>query len=121
MRMRDARDMKEVMSMTTGIDRRTGPAMVWIDHEQAIIATQDAEGATIVEHLERGSGEPETAFDARAVDEVVGRAPVNVAGPAFARTAFERVYTSMTHRPDRLVDVEPGMDAADVADTPARR
>lgn len=108
--------------MTTPRNRRsTRAATVWIDHEQAIIATQDAEGEPIVERLGRGAGEAEVAFDARAVDEVVDREPVTVAGPAFARTSFERVYTTMTHRPDRLVDVEPGFDATDVADTPARR
>ena len=51
-----------------GIDRRTGPALVWIDHEQAIIATQDADGATSSSISSAASVEPESAFDARAVD-----------------------------------------------------
>jgi hypothetical protein len=46
---------------------------------------------------------------------------VTVAGPAFARTSFERALVAVTHRPDRIVDVEPWMDAPDVADLPARR
>ena len=100
---------------------RIGEAMVWIDRDQAIITTADGDGQPIVEQLGRGRSEPEVAFGARAVDQVGDRGTVVVSGPAFARTSFERVYTSMTHRPERLVDVEPGIDAADVADHPARR
>ena len=32
---------------------------------------------------------------------------VLVSGPADIRTDFERVYVGITHRPDRLVDLEP--------------
>ncbi len=101
--------------------RPVGPATVWIDRDQAIITMLDDDGGHRIERLGRGPGEPEQAFDARTVDEVLDRDQVIVAGPVFARTAFERVYSAMTRRPDRLVDVEPWIDAADVADTPARR
>lgn len=101
--------------------RPVGPATIWIDRDQAIIAMLDAHGAPAVERLGRGPGEPEHLFDARTVDEVLDRNSVIVAGPAFARAAFERVYVAMTQRPDRLIDVEPWIDAGDVADTPARR
>jgi hypothetical protein len=43
----------------------------------------------------------------RMVDQVVDEERVVVSGPAFARTDFERAYTALTYRPDRLVDVEP--------------
>ena len=55
------------------------------------------------------------------MDEVLDRDQVNVAGPAYARTSFERAYVAVTHHPERIVDVEPGIDAHDVADHPARR
>ncbi len=96
-------------------------ALVWIDHQQAIIATQDRDGAPLVERLGRGALEPESAFAARVVDELVDAGTVTVAGPAYARTPLERALVAVTHRPDRIVDVEPWMDAADVADVPARR
>jgi hypothetical protein len=32
---------------------------------------------------------------------------VVVSGPADVRTQFDRAYVAVTHRPDRLVDVEP--------------
>jgi hypothetical protein len=96
-------------------------ALIWIDHEQAIIATRAGGGSPFVERLGRGAFEPEAAFEARAVDELVDSDLVTVTGPAFARTSFERALVLVTHRPDRIVDVEPAMDAADVADLPARR
>ena len=96
-------------------------AMIWIDHEQAIIAMRQRDGAPFVERLGRGAFEPESAFEARAVDELVDSGTVTVAGPAFARTSFERALVAVTHRPDRIIDVEPWMDAPDVADLPARR
>lgn len=96
-------------------------AMIWIDHQQAIIATRHPDGTPLVERLGRGAFEPEAAFEARAVDELVDFGVVTIAGPAFARTSFERALVAVTHRPDRIVDVEPWMDAPDVADFPARR
>lgn len=96
-------------------------SMVWIDHEQAIITTREGHGAPLVERLGRGRFEPEAAFEARAVDEVVDAPSVMVSGPASARTSFERALVAVTHRPDAIIDVEPWMDAPDVADFPARR
>ena len=96
-------------------------ATVWIDHEQAIIATHDLDGSPVVERLARGTTEPEAEFEGRAVDEVLDRDQVNVAGPAYARTSFERAYVAVTHHPERIVDVEPQVDAHDVADLPVRR
>ncbi len=96
-------------------------AMIWIDHQQAIIATRHGDGSPFVERLGRGPFEPEASFEARAVDELVDYGTVTVSGPAFARTSFERALVAVTHRPDRIIDVEPWIDATDVADFPARR
>ena len=101
--------------------RHPADAMIWIDHQQAIIAMRRGDGSPFVERLGRGPFEPESAFEARAVDEIVDSGTVTVAGPAFARTSFERALVAVTHRPDRIIDVEPWMDAPDVADFPARR
>lgn len=96
-------------------------SMVWIDHEQAIITTHEGHGIPHVERLGRGRFEPETAFEARAVDEVAAAPSVMVSGPAAARTSFERAFVALTHRPGAIVDVEPWIDAPDVADFPVRR
>ena len=82
-------------------------AVVWIDHDQALIVEQASDGGRTVELLDRALAESEAAFEARTVDEVMADDRVVVSGPAFARTDFERAYVAVTHRPDRLVDVEP--------------
>ena len=108
--------------MTTRQAERTrSGAVVWIDDRQAIITTTSDDGHPLVEQLGRGATEPEAAFDARTVDAVLDRDPVTVAGPAFARVAFERAFVAVTHQPERLVDVEPQVDAHDASRYATRR
>lgn len=82
-------------------------AAVWIEHDLAVIVEQWPDGHENVERLDRIPPESEAAFEARTVDEVLDEDRVVVSGPAYARTGFERAYVAVTHRPDRLVDVEP--------------
>ena len=82
-------------------------AVVWIDHDQALIVEQCGDGWKSAELLDRAPAESEAAFEARTVREVADDDRLTVSGPADARTDFERAYVAMTHRPDRLVDVEP--------------
>jgi hypothetical protein len=91
---------------------RRRQALVWIDHDQAVIVEQGLSGRNAVELLNRGAAETEAMFDVRAVVAVVDRDRVVVSGPAHARTDFERAYVAMTRRPDRLVDVEPSTASA---------
>jgi hypothetical protein len=92
---------------TTQNKRAKREAIVWIDHDQAVIVEQGADGRQSVELLDRAPDESEAAFEARTADQVVDEDRIVVAGPAYARTDFERAYVELTHRPDRLVDVEP--------------
>lgn len=85
---------------------RRREAVVWIDHEHAVIVEQGPDASPDVEVLSRRLTEAESAFDGRAVDQVLRDERVVVTGPAFVRTRFERAYVAVTHRPDRLVDVE---------------
>ncbi len=78
-----------------------------IDRRRAIIVDRDSEGIETVEVLERRPTETAAGFEARTVDEVIDETRVVVSGPADARTEFDRAYVALTHRPDRLVDVEP--------------
>jgi hypothetical protein len=87
-------------------------AIVWIDHEQAVVVGLAGDHVDEVTRIGRRRGEREAAFEARAVDEVLDRDRVVVAGPAFARTQFEREFVALTKRPDRLVDHEPTAEAA---------
>lgn len=106
------------------MDTRTRPdAIVWIDHETAIVTDLDLGGdrPPVVECLARGANESGTDFEARAVDEVIDETTVAVAGPVAARLSFERRFVAVTHRPDRIIDLDTAVDATDVADHPARR
>lgn len=91
----------------TADGRPSHKVIVWIDHDQAFIVGQGPDGRETVELVDRAPGETEADFEARTVGEVVDDDRVVVSGPAYARTGFERAYVAMTHRPDRLVDVEP--------------
>lgn len=82
-------------------------AVVWIDYDWAVIVEQGPGCRDRVELLDRRPAESTEGFEARTVDEVIDKQRVLVSGPEYARTTFERAYVSMTHRPDRLVDIEP--------------
>jgi hypothetical protein len=90
----------------TADGRPTHKVVVWIDHTQAFIVGQGSDGRESVELVDRAPGETEADFEARTVGEVIDDEQVVVSGPAYARTGFERAYVAVTHRPDRLVDVE---------------
>jgi hypothetical protein len=91
----------------TADERPAHKVVVWIDHNQAFIVGQDPDGRETVELVDRAADESEAEFEARTVGEVADDDRVVVSGPAYARTGFERAYVAATHRPDRLVDVEP--------------
>jgi hypothetical protein len=91
----------------TADERPAKKVVVWIDHSQAFIIGQGPDGRETVELVDRAPGEAEAEFESRTVGEVVDDERVVVSGPAYARTGFERAFVATTHRPDRLVDVEP--------------
>ncbi|HEX7472612.1 MAG TPA: hypothetical protein VF323_05990 [Candidatus Limnocylindrales bacterium] len=76
-----------------------------------MIVDERSDGQKAVEHLHRAPAESEATFDVRAIDEVIDRERVVVSGPSDARLEFERAYVAVTHRPDRLTDVEPAIAA----------
>ena len=90
---------------------RRRQALVWIDHDQAVIVEQGPSGRNAVDLLNRGATETEAMFEGRTVEAVIDRDRVVVSGPAHARNEFERAFVAITHRPDRLVDVEPNRPA----------
>jgi hypothetical protein len=82
-------------------------AVVWIDRDWAVIVEQGLDCRDTVAVLDRRPAESEAIFEARTVEEIIDHDRVVVSGPCEPRTKFERAYVAMTHRPDRLVDVEP--------------
>jgi hypothetical protein len=97
-------------TQTTPAKPEPTEALVYIDHAHAVIVEHEPDGREVIEVLNRKRAETETAFEGRAADEVADQDRVVVSGPAFARTDFERAYVALTHRPDRIVDVEPTAD-----------
>jgi hypothetical protein len=80
-------------------------AAVWIDDGQALIVARGPDSEETIELIDRMPGESTVTFEARTVDEVLDEDRIFVRGPAAARLEFERSYTAVTHRPDRIVDV----------------
>jgi hypothetical protein len=80
-------------------------ASIWIDDDEAVIRSHGSDGHAILDRLVRHHGESPMAFDVRVVDEVRDDVPLAVDGPDRARLRFERAYVSVTHRPDRLIDI----------------
>jgi hypothetical protein len=94
-------------SRPTGPTRPTTEAVVRIDQDQALILARTTEGEDALQVLARGPSETEAVFDGRILDGVIGMDRVIVSGTLDARTAFERAYVGVTHRPDRLIDIGP--------------
>jgi hypothetical protein len=97
--------------LTSETDGTRSEAVVWIDREQAVIVAGARDGSERVEVLDRALIETESAFETRTTDAVLDADRVLVSGPADVRTDFERTYVAITHRPDRLVDLEPRRSA----------
>jgi hypothetical protein len=81
-------------------------AVVWINGQEAIVATMAYEGRITTCEVFRGTS-PELGYLAQVVRVIGDRERVVILGPSSARLALEREYVAIYKRPDRLVDVEP--------------
>lgn len=83
-------------------------ASVWIDHNQAVVIDHGPISSdSTVNVLVRASLEPEANFQAQIVEDVADDARILVGGDSDVRTAFDRTFVAITHRPERLVDAPP--------------
>jgi hypothetical protein len=90
-------------------ERATACAVVWIDAGSALIAATLPDGRL---ELSEVLAQPAETWDqfpylARVVDRIGDRERIVILGPGPERTALEREYVTIHHRPDRLIDVEP--------------
>lgn len=95
------------------LEQAESVAEVWIGHQQALVVGHEFGRVGRLDVLDRGPAESEAAFDLRAVEAVIDEDRVLVEGPTDARIGFERAYVAITHRPDRLADVQPMTSALD--------
>jgi len=94
--------------MAAVIGRPVGDALVWVDKERVILAEPGPAGFRIEEQVLKGDEASELETLAGVARQVEDRDHVFVGGSADGRLAFEREYVSLSHRPDRLVDVDLG-------------
>jgi hypothetical protein len=86
---------------------RRPDAITWVDRRRAIVARRTSRGAIDVEEFPFPPDEPGRLLAIAAVVHAIGESDrVVVMGPESARTRLEREYVAISHRPDRLVDVE---------------
>ena len=84
----------------------TPTAVVWINARHAVVAVAHGEAGGITSSTVERMIESEADFVARIVGAVGDSERVMVLGPASLRLAVQRAYVAISHRPDRLVEVE---------------
>ena len=82
-----------------------GGAVVLLAATEAVVARTRADGRDeIVRVRRRAHRAGALPFFVRVLHEIGDRAPVVILGGAAERTAFEREFVAVSHRPDRLLD-----------------
>lgn len=86
---------------------RRPDAITWVDRRRAIVARRMPGGAVDVEEFTFPQDETGRQLAFAAVAHAIGESDrVVVMGPESARTRLEREYVAISHRPDRLVEIE---------------
>lgn len=88
--------------MTMNATKARQTAIVWINAQNAIVASPQPDGGVATAKIDRGA-EPEIQYLAHVVHTIGDRERVLIMGTSSARLALEREYVSINHRPDRLV------------------
>ena len=82
-----------------------GGAVVLLGATEAVIARTRPDGHDEIVRVRRHSRSADgPSFFLRALRELGDRSPVLILGPAPERTAFEREFVMVSHRPDRLLE-----------------
>jgi hypothetical protein len=83
---------------------RLGGAVVLLAATEAVIARTRPDGRDEIVRVPRRGGRNAPAFFLRVLHELGDRAPVVILGAGPDRTAFEREFVMVSHRPDRLLE-----------------
>jgi hypothetical protein len=84
---------------------RLGGAVVLLAAQEAVIARTRPDGHDEIARVRRRARAADAPpFFVRILHEVGDRSPVVVLGAAAERTAFEREFVMVSHRPDRLLE-----------------
>ncbi len=86
--------------------------MVLLAATEAVVARTRPDGHDEIARVARRSGRTGApSFFLRVLHELGDRAPVVIMGAAPERTAFEREFVRVSHRPDRLLEEASVHDA----------
>jgi hypothetical protein len=89
-----------------------GGAVVLLAATEAVIARTRPDGRDEIARVKRRSRRPQApSFHIRVLHELGDRAPVLIMGASAERTAFEREFVAISHRPDRLLEEASVHDA----------
>ena len=84
---------------------RLGGAVILLAATEAVMARTRADGRDEITRIPRRGGPAGTpSFFVRVLRELGDRAPVVIMGSTADRTAFERAFVAVSHRPDRLLE-----------------
>lgn len=84
---------------------RLGGAVVLLAANEAVVARTRPDGRDEIARVPRRGGRAGApSFFLRVLREVGDRAPVVIMGASPDRTAFEREFVMVSHRPDRLLE-----------------
>ncbi len=82
-----------------------GGAVVLLAATEAVVARTRPDGRDEITRVRRASRRPDAApFHVRILHELGDRAPILILGAAAERTAFEREFVAVSHRPDRIME-----------------
>jgi hypothetical protein len=101
-----ARPTNGTATVTALRDRHLG-VVVWIDPDQAFVATKNGSGHVTSVIVARPPAVPTVTYLAHVAHLIGDAERVVISGPDAMRTELEREYTAVQHRPDRIIDVEP--------------
>jgi hypothetical protein len=83
---------------------RLGGAVVLLAATEAVVARTRPDGWDEIARVPRRGGRNAATFFLRVLRELGDRAPVVILGAGPDRTAFEREFVMVSHRPDRLLE-----------------
>ncbi len=87
--------------------RHETAAITWIGRDHAIVARRWATDEIDVAEIDREAADDGGRFLARIAHEIGDPDRLVVMGAEPLRVELEREYVILSHRPDRLVDMEP--------------
>jgi hypothetical protein len=97
-------------SLGSGRPRHETAAITWIGQDHAIVARRWATDEIEVAEIDRDTADDGQRFLARIAHEIGDPDHVLVMGTESLRLELEREYVTVSHRPDRLMDVEPATE-----------